>query len=60
MLTYSQGGPSIDAGAPLESDARILRYTPPVPEFEVLIMTCQPGDQYILQCTKYTGNLCHY
>lgn len=44
MLTYSQGGPSIDAGAPLESDARILRYTPPVPEFEVLIMRCEPGD----------------
>mmetsp|Transcript_15526 Transcript_15526/g.31573 ORF Transcript_15526/g.31573 Transcript_15526/m.31573 type:complete len:272 (-) Transcript_15526:130-945(-) len=44
MLTYSQGGPSIDAGFPLETDPRILRYTPPVPEFEVLILTCEPGD----------------
>jgi mannose-6-phosphate isomerase len=52
MLTYSQGGPSIDAGAPLESDGRILRYTPPVPEFEVLIMTCQPGDSISLQVGK--------
>lgn len=49
MLTYSQGGPSIDAGAPLEGDSRILRYTPPVPEFEVLIMTCNPGDSIELQ-----------
>ena len=48
MLTYTQGGPSIDAGAPLESDARILRYTPPVPEFEVLIMSCHPGDSIAL------------
>ena len=44
MLTYSQGGPSVDAGAPLASDPRILRYTPPVPEFEVLILTCNPGE----------------
>jgi mannose-6-phosphate isomerase len=44
MLTYSMGGPSIDAGAPLKRDARILRYTPPVPEFEVLILSCDPGD----------------
>jgi len=44
MLTYSMGGPSIDAGAPLKRDSRILRYTPPVPEFEVLILTCDPGD----------------
>lgn len=38
------GGPSIDAGAPLAEDSRILRYTPPVPEFEVLILQCDPGD----------------
>ena len=36
MLTYTMGGPSIDAGAPC-GDPRILRYTPPVPEFEVPI-----------------------
>jgi mannose-6-phosphate isomerase len=44
MLTYTQGGPSIDAGAPLAEDQRILRYTPPVPEFEVLVLQCDPGD----------------
>jgi mannose-6-phosphate isomerase len=44
MLTYSMGGPSIDAGAPLAEDPRILRYTPPVPEFEVLLLTCEPGE----------------
>jgi mannose-6-phosphate isomerase len=44
MLTYTTGGPSIDAGAPLAEDPRILRYTPPVPEFEVLLLQCDPGD----------------
>ncbi len=44
MLTYTTGGPSIDAGAPLAEDHRILRYTPPVPEFEVLLLQCDPGD----------------
>ena len=44
MLTYSTGGPSIDAGAPLAEDPRVLRYTPPVPEFEVLLLQCDPGD----------------
>jgi mannose-6-phosphate isomerase class I len=44
MLTYTTGGPSIDAGAPLNGDPRILRYTPPVPEFEVLMVQCDPGD----------------
>jgi mannose-6-phosphate isomerase len=34
MLTYSMGGPSIDVGEPHTSDHRIVRYTPPVPEFE--------------------------
>lgn len=47
MLTYSQGGPSIDAGAPLT--ANIQRYTPPVPEFEVLMLTCRPGEKVLLQ-----------
>lgn len=44
MLTYSMGGPSIDAGTPCYGDTRIIRYTPPVPEFEVMIMTCNPGE----------------
>jgi mannose-6-phosphate isomerase len=44
MLTYTTGGPSIDAGAPLAEDSRILRYTPPVPEFEVLMLQVDPGD----------------
>jgi mannose-6-phosphate isomerase len=48
MLTYSTGGPSIDAGAPMAEDSRILRYTPPVPEFEVLIVTVDPGDTLTL------------
>lgn len=43
MLTYSMGGPSIDAGAPCR-DSRILRYTPPVPEFEVMMVTVSPGE----------------
>jgi mannose-6-phosphate isomerase len=50
MLTYTTGGPSIDAGAPLYGDdARILRYTPPVPEFEVLMIQCDPGDTVTLK-----------
>ena len=44
MLTYSMGGPSIDVGEPEEEDHRILRYTPPVPEFEVMILSLDPGD----------------
>jgi mannose-6-phosphate isomerase len=49
MLTYSMGGPSIDAGAPSMHDSRILRYTPPVPEFEVLLLTVGPGEDLLLQ-----------
>lgn len=44
MLTYSMGGPSIDVGEPHADDPRILRYTPPVPEFEVIILSLEPGD----------------
>lgn len=44
MLTYSMGGPSIDVGEPLVEDSRILRYTPPVPEFEVMVLNLEPGD----------------
>lgn len=49
MLTYSMGGPSIDAGAPTIEDHRILRYTPPVPEFEVLISTVDPGEELVMK-----------
>jgi len=49
MLTYTTGGPSIDAGSPLAEDPRILRYTPPVPEFEVLVLQCDPGDTLTLK-----------
>merc|ERR1719232_269681 len=45
MLTYSTGGPSIDAGTPAYGDSRIMRYTPPVPEFEVMVITCNPGER---------------
>jgi len=44
MLSYSMGGPSIDGGSPLAEDPRIIRYTPPVPEFEVMIATVNPGE----------------
>ncbi len=43
MLTYSTGGPSIDAGAYGADNADIIRYTPPVPEFEVVILHIDPG-----------------
>ena len=49
MLTYSMGGPSIDAGAPSMHDSRIVRYTPPTPEFEVLCLTVGPGDDLLME-----------
>merc|ERR1719232_671583 len=45
MLTFSTGGPSIDAGTPTYGDSRIMRYTPPVSEFEVMVITCNPGER---------------
>lgn len=48
MLTYTMGGPSIDAGAPSAHEPRILRYTPPTPEFEVLIITVGPGEDLLM------------
>jgi len=47
LLTYTMGGPSIDAGAPC-GDPRIVRYTPPVPEFEVYLASCGPGEELTL------------
>eukprot|EP00543_Licmophora_paradoxa_P006376 CAMPEP_0202451306 /NCGR_PEP_ID=MMETSP1360-20130828/9773_1 /ASSEMBLY_ACC=CAM_ASM_000848 /TAXON_ID=515479 /ORGANISM="Licmophora paradoxa, Strain CCMP2313" /LENGTH=488 /DNA_ID=CAMNT_0049069847 /DNA_START=37 /DNA_END=1503 /DNA_ORIENTATION=- len=49
MLTYTMGGPSIDAGAPSNGDSRILRYTPPVSEFEVMMLTCNPGEELVFE-----------
>jgi mannose-6-phosphate isomerase len=43
MLTYSMGGPSIDAGAYMAENTDVIRYTPPCPEFEVMVLTIEPG-----------------
>ena len=45
MLTYSMGGPSIDAGAYAADNPDVVRYTPPIPEFEVMILTVDPGKE---------------
>lgn len=47
MLTYSTGGPTIDAGSYSPESASIIRYTPPVPEFEVMILHIDPGESLI-------------
>lgn len=52
MLSYTMGGPNIDAGAPAYGDERIMRYTPPVPEFEVMLATCNPGEELTLPSLK--------
>uniref|UniRef100_A0A7R9WW28 Mannose-6-phosphate isomerase n=1 Tax=Craspedostauros australis TaxID=1486917 RepID=A0A7R9WW28_9STRA len=44
MLTYSMGGPTIEAGTPLSETGRVIRYTPPVPEFEVIMIKVDPGE----------------
>jgi len=49
MLTYSMGGPSIGAGYPSMEDSRITRYTPPVPEFEVKVITIGPGEDLVMR-----------
>ena len=48
MLTYSMGGPDIEFGrlAHQGPGTRTLCYTPPVPEFEVLITTVETGATY--------------
>jgi mannose-6-phosphate isomerase len=45
MLSYSMGGPSIDAGAYSADNPDVIRYTPPCPEFEVMILHVDPGRQ---------------
>lgn len=45
MLTYSMGGPAIDAGAYSAENPDVIRYTPPCPEFEVMILTVEPGKE---------------
>lgn len=52
MLTYTMGGPSIDAGGICRENSRVLRYTPPVPEFEVMMMTIEPGETLTLDNPK--------
>lgn len=52
MLTYSTGGPSIDAGTPAYGDSRIMLYTPPVSEFEVMVITCNPGENLTMPQLK--------
>jgi len=47
MLTYSMGGPTIDAGAYSVDNPDVIRYSPPCPEFEVMILTVEPGKQSI-------------
>lgn len=44
MLTYSMGGPSIDTGACNGDNSDVVRYIPPVPEFEVIILSIDPGN----------------
>ena len=48
MLTYSMGGPDIEFGRLVHQGpgTRTLCYTPPVPEFEVLITTVETGASY--------------
>ena len=52
MLTYTMGGPDIEFGHLDESETqpgtRTLRYTPPVPEFEVLMTTIEPGAEHVI------------
>ena len=50
MLTYTMGGPAIEFGIlDHQTDGtHTLRYTPPVPEFEVLVTTVEPGHEYVL------------
>ncbi|EGB07941.1 hypothetical protein AURANDRAFT_2565, partial [Aureococcus anophagefferens] len=48
MLSYTMGGPDIEFGRLVHvgEGTRTLCYTPPVPEFEVLITTVEPGASY--------------
>lgn len=45
MLTYSMGGPTIDGGAYSADNPDVIRYSPPCPEFEVMILTVEPGKE---------------
>lgn len=46
IITYYR--PTINAGTPAYGDNRIMRYTPPTGEFEVMIITCSPGEDITL------------
>eukprot|EP00629_Pelagomonadales_sp_RCC1024_P002932 CAMPEP_0119261320 /NCGR_PEP_ID=MMETSP1329-20130426/1431_1 /TAXON_ID=114041 /ORGANISM="Genus nov. species nov., Strain RCC1024" /LENGTH=488 /DNA_ID=CAMNT_0007260871 /DNA_START=156 /DNA_END=1619 /DNA_ORIENTATION=- len=51
MLSYAMGGPDIEFGRLVHQGAgtRTLCYTPPVPEFEVLVTTVEPGAAFDIQ-----------
>lgn len=43
------GGPNIDAGAYSRENPDVIRYSPPCPEFEVMILTVEPGKESTLK-----------
>eukprot|EP00529_Nitzschia_sp_RCC80_P023403 CAMPEP_0113492480 /NCGR_PEP_ID=MMETSP0014_2-20120614/28099_1 /TAXON_ID=2857 /ORGANISM="Nitzschia sp." /LENGTH=471 /DNA_ID=CAMNT_0000386315 /DNA_START=161 /DNA_END=1576 /DNA_ORIENTATION=+ /assembly_acc=CAM_ASM_000159 len=45
MLTYSMGGPVIDGGSYTAESSDVIRYTPPCPEFEVMVLNVDPGKE---------------
>ena len=49
MLTYSMGGPTIDSGSYDSENQKLIRYTPPVPEFEVFMLNIDPGETLQLE-----------
>jgi len=50
MLAYTMGGPDVEFGRLVDDSdgCRTLAYVPPVPEFEVLITTVEPGAAYAI------------
>ena len=59
MLTYSMGGLRINAGTPAYGDIRIMRYTPPTMEFEVMVITyhLQSRGGYHIATTTSPSNI---
>ena len=54
MLTYEMGGPKVECGVPYDfdgvggGDPRVVRYSPPTPEFELVVCTVSPGEELTL------------